>query len=53
MSASKISRPIPTDTTPDRSTSADSAKELASRTDPKASDPVEPHWESVISAATD
>lgn len=53
MSASMVSRPDVTDSTPDRSASADSVEQKASRPDPKASDPVEPHWELVIAAATD
>jgi hypothetical protein len=53
MSASMVSRPPATDSTPDRSASADNAEQKTTRTDPKTSDPVEPHWELVIAAATD
>jgi hypothetical protein len=52
MSVSKDPRPTVTDSTPDR-TAADSADKAVSRPDPKAPSPVEPHWESVIAAATD
>ena len=53
MSASMVSRPLPTDTTPDRSASADSPDNTVLRTDPKTADPVEAHWDLVIAAATD
>jgi hypothetical protein len=53
MSASMASRPTPTDSTPVRSANADGAEKKASRPDPKAADPVEPHWDLVIAAATD
>jgi hypothetical protein len=48
-----LSRPLPTDTTPDRSASADSPENTVLRTAPKTPDPVEPHWDLVIAAATD
>jgi hypothetical protein len=53
MSASMVSRPNLTDSTPDRSASADSVEQQASRPDSNAAAPVEPHWELVIAAATD
>jgi hypothetical protein len=52
MSVSKDPRPTVTDSTPDRS-AADSPDKAVFRPDPKAASPVEPHWESVIAAATD
>jgi hypothetical protein len=52
MSVSKDPRPPVTDTTPDRS-AAESADKAVFRPDPQAPSPVEPHWESVIGAATD
>jgi hypothetical protein len=60
MSASMVSRPPVTDSTPDRSAAADNAEPKAKRSEPKAkrsepkaADAVEPHWELVIAAATD
>ena len=53
MSASMVSRPLPNDTTPDRSARTDSPDNAVLRTDPKIADPVEPHWDLVIAAATD
>jgi hypothetical protein len=52
MSVSKDPRPLLTDSAPDRS-AADSADKPVFRADPKAPPAVEPHWESVIAAATD
>jgi hypothetical protein len=52
MSASKDPRPTVTNSAPDRS-AADSAEKAVLRADPKAPPAVEPHWESVIAAATD
>ena len=52
MPVSKDPRPIVIDSPPDWST-ADRADKAVLRPDPKAPPPVEPHWESVIAAATD
>jgi hypothetical protein len=52
MSVSKDPRPIVSDSVPDRS-AADGADKVVFRADPKAPAPIEPHWESVIAAATD
>jgi len=52
MSVSKDPRPPVTDSPPDRS-AAESADKAVLRPDLKAPSPVEPHWESVIAAATD
>ncbi|HEY5091568.1 MAG TPA: hypothetical protein VIK30_16425 [Polyangia bacterium] len=48
-----ISRPVPSDTTPDRLASAEKAEPKTPRTDPASPSPVEPHWELLIAAATD
>jgi hypothetical protein len=53
MSASMVSRPPVTDSTPDRSAAADNAEPKAKRSEVKTADAVEPHWELVIAAATD
>jgi hypothetical protein len=52
MPRSKDQRPIVTDVTPDFSAN-DNAEKMVFRSDSKAPPPVEPHWESVIAAATD
>ncbi len=57
MSASMVTRPPVADSIPaslpDRSAGAEPAERGGPRPDPKASAPVEPHWEGVIAAATD
>jgi hypothetical protein len=57
MSASMVTRPPVTDSIPaslpDLSAGAERAEQGGPRPDPKASAPVEPHWEGVIAAATD
>lgn len=52
MSDSNDPRSLTTDSAPDQF-ARDSAEKAAFRADPKAPPPVEPHWESVIAAATD
>jgi hypothetical protein len=52
MSGSKDPHPTVIDSTPDGSTD-DTSEQMAFRSHAKAPPPVEPHWESVIAAATD
>jgi hypothetical protein len=57
MSASMVTRPPVSDSIPaclpDLAEVAERADQSGLRPDPKASAPVEPHWEGVIAAATD
>jgi hypothetical protein len=52
MSDSEDPRRTVTQSAPDQS-AADGADRAVSRPDPRAPSPIEPHWESVIAAATD
>ena len=52
MSVSKDPRPPLSDSAPDGA-APDGADKVVFRAEPKAPPPIEPHWESVIAAATD